>query len=137
MRLVKQENKLGCGVACIAAISGMSYKEVLKLFPQNKADTKGFICKEIIAVLKEKKFNYECKYLRPKLRNKIYKEGTIVFIQRSKRYPEGHYIARGDSGWMDPWINFPDKNIKAGLRKKLPGKPIYAILRTDYSNELK
>lgn len=32
---------------------------------------------------------------------------------------------------MDPWINFQkDKNVKnceAGFRKRLPGKPIYAI----------
>jgi len=64
----------------------------------------------------------------------MYEDGVIVFIKRSVRYPAGHYLARMNGQWMDPWINFPnDQNIKniknatSGFRKKLPGKPIYAL----------
>lgn len=41
--------------------------------------------------------------------------------------PFGHYLIRFNNQWIDPWINLPNKNIKAGFRKRLPGKPIYGI----------
>ncbi|MEM0476561.1 MAG: hypothetical protein QW367_02905 [Candidatus Aenigmatarchaeota archaeon] len=75
--------------------------------------------------------NVHYKYLKPKWRRKIYQEGTIVFIKRNKKYPYGHYLVRYKNLWMDPWINLlKEKRMekaKAGFRKRLPGKPIYAI----------
>ena len=68
------------------------------------------------------------------MRKKIYSPGVIVFIARSKQYPNGHFLSRVEKGWMDPWINFSKVNLmsmseaKAGIRKRLPGRPIYAIL---------
>ena len=127
MKLVKQENELGCGVACVAAILGRSYKNTQKLFPKNKSETHGFIYKEIVRALNNGGLKYEYKYIKPRLRVGIYEDRTIVFIQRSQKYPEGHYLVRARNKWMDPWINFPDKDRKAGFRKKLPGKAIYII----------
>jgi len=73
----------------------------------------------------------EYKYIKGKIRKKIYQDNTIVFIKRSKKYPYGHYLSRYKSSWMDPWINSKNdrkiKKIKAGFRKRLPGKAIYAI----------
>lgn len=130
MRLIKQENKLGCGVACVASILNLSYRNALKLFPKNRAEKHGFICKEIVQALGRGGLRYEYKYIKPRFENKIYGEDTVVFIQRSRKYPEGHYLVRKDRKWIDSWINFPNKKRRAGFRKKLPGRPIYAILNT-------
>ena len=47
---IRQENLMGCAVACVAFISGISYNDALDLFPQGpiKAETAGFICSEIV-----------------------------------------------------------------------------------------
>lgn len=128
---VVQRHELGCGIASTAFVLGRSYKQAVKLFDIKKATNLGFYCKDLIKALKDSTFDYEYKYLKPKLRRKIYQKGTIVFIERSKSYPVGHYLARGDGSWMDSWINLKtDKDIKnaqAGFRKRLPGKPIYAL----------
>lgn len=129
MRYVVQEDLIGCGVACVAAILGISYQRALSLFEngQKKADNRGFLCKEIVLAFKKKSLEYEYKYIKSKLRKKIYKQGTIVFLRRSIKYSEGHYVCRMGSSWMDPWINFPTTEKRAGLRKRLPEKPIYMI----------
>jgi hypothetical protein len=82
--------------------------------------------------LNELGLKYEYKYVNQKINKRLYKDGTIVFIKRCKRYPFGHYLIRHNNKWMDPWINLPfDKDIsnaKSGFRKRLPATPIYAIL---------
>lgn len=129
MKPIVQEDPLGCGVACMAAVLGVSYQESLNLFKngQKKAIEIGFFCKEIVVALKKKGLVYEYRYIKGKLRKKIYKQGTIVFLRRSKKYPSGHYLCRINNKWMDPWINFPNGNRKAGFRKRLPEKPTYII----------
>jgi hypothetical protein len=73
-------------------------------------------------------FNYSLKYVKRK-KSHIYPIGTIVFIGKTEVHPVGHYLLFTEKGWMDPWINFPRLNAKAGFRKKLPGKPVYAIVK--------
>lgn len=133
MRLIKQESEMGCGVACVASVLGLSYQSSLKLFKYGKlkANSSGFMCKEIVKALGKGGLKYEYKYIKLRIRNKIYREGTIVFLIKSKRYSFNHYLLRCSGGWMDPWVNFPDKKRRAGFRKKLPGKPIYVILRNE------
>lgn len=130
MTLIKQENSLGCGVACVASILNINYQDSLNLFKNGKmkANDTGFLCKEIVMALNKADLNYEYKYIKNKIKKRIYKPNTIVFLRRSKKYPLGHYLCRVNKKWMDPWINFPDKNLKAGYRAKLPETPIYAIL---------
>lgn len=127
---IKQEDKLGCAIACAAFLLNINYQDSLKLFKNGKykAKNKGFFCKDIIIVLKKAGLKYEYRYIKNKIRRKIYKPNTFVYIKKSKKYPQGHYLVRFDNKWMDPWINFPDENIKAGYRKRLPERPIYAIL---------
>ncbi|KKR77526.1 MAG: hypothetical protein UU22_C0042G0005 [Parcubacteria group bacterium GW2011_GWA2_40_8] len=127
MKLIKQENQMGCGIACAAVILNFSYKRTFKLFSLGKADFTGFTCKEIVDALKRGGLDYSYKYIKPRLKNIIYKEDTIVFIQRSNKYKHGHYLVRGRNIWMDPWINFPNANRRSGFRKRLPGKSIYVI----------
>ena len=132
MEVVVQEDPLGCGIACVAAVLMVSYQESLDLFDdgQRKAKEVGFFCKEIVMALKKRGLEYEYKYIKDKLRKRIYKKGTIVFLRRFKKYSSGHYLCRLNNKWMDPWINFPNENRKAGFRKRLPEKPIYIIYAT-------
>lgn len=78
--------------------------------------------------------NYIYKYVRPKIRKRIYQENAIVLVARSNRYPVGHYLVRYDNRWMDPWINLPKdnsiKNAKSGFRKRLPGRPMYVFFQS-------
>lgn len=130
MKAIKQEDPYGCGAACVASVLNISYQEVLNLFTDGRSKSRevGFYCREMVGALEKKGLTYEYRYIKKRIRNKIYRTGTIVFVQRSKRYPAGHYLARIDDKWMDPWINFPAINVKAGFRKRLPERPIYAIL---------
>ncbi len=132
MNTVVQKDVFGCGIACTASVLSLNYEKAKNLFSNFKrANNMGFLCKDIVAVLKKKSLAYEYKYIKSKIRRQIYKPGTIVFIARSKKYFAGHYLTRvSKMKWMDPWINFPSDitRAKSGFRKKLPGKPIYAIL---------
>lgn len=133
-KAVVQEDPSGCGVACVAFVLGLTYPAALKLFKKGeyKADNCGFYCQEMTEVLNNQGKDFELKYIKEKIKRKIYRDHTIIFIKRSKKYPAGHLLCRYKNIWMDPWINFQkNKNIKkaeAGFRKRLPGKPIYAIL---------
>lgn len=133
---ITQKDNLGCAVACAAFVLNKTYDEVKNDFKQNK---NGYLCKEIIAVLNKNGKNYVYGYLTQKLRRKVYKVGTMVFIKRSNKYPAGHYLARANNCWMDPWINFKkDKNInnaKSGFRKRLPGMPIYGLFQISIPNK--
>ena len=61
----------------------------------------------------------------------MYQPNAIVYVKKSKKYPAGHYLCRLGHKWMDPWINFPDRDIQAGFRRRLPGKPVYVIFPKD------
>lgn len=131
-QVVVQQHEYGCGVACVAFVAGVPYQKVVSVLGVKKAASSGFLCKELVTTLGGLGSSYEFKYIKPKLRKKIYQEGVIVFIKRSKCYPSGHYLARHNGQWMDPWIDLPfNKDIKqaqAGYRKRVPSRPIYAIL---------
>jgi hypothetical protein len=130
---IKQEDNFGCGVACVATLLGLSYQQTIRLFSRGRiqAKQKGFTCRELVKALNNCGKNYYYRYISSKIKPKIYQDKTIVFIKRSTLYPNGHYFCRINSLWMDPWINFREsKSIteaRAGFRKRLPGKPIYAI----------
>lgn len=133
MRPVAQQDLYGCGVACVAFILNISYKKSLSLFVTGKkrAATVGFHCKEIILVFKKSGLNYKLSYCGCKSKKNFYKNRTIVFIKRSKKYYSGHYLCSFEGKWMDSWINFPYEKRKAGFRKRLPGKSLYALLPSE------
>lgn len=131
LKSVTQEHAAGCGIATVSFITKQPYKKILGLLPKGKeyAKNRGFYCRELVGVLKKLGLNYEYFYINKRKRRQIYKTGTIVFIQKSRKDPLGHYLARTDGLWMDSWINYPNLiNVKSGFRKRLPGKPIYAIV---------
>lgn len=129
MKAVTQQDLYGCAVACVAFVLKISYLKSLSLFVlgKKKAATVGFYCKEIVSALKKKGLNYKLIYVGGKNKKNIYKNGTIVFIKKSKKYYSGHYLCRFEGKWMDSWINFPYEKRQAGFRKRLPGKLLYAI----------
>ncbi|MDP2671522.1 MAG: hypothetical protein Q8P13_03655 [bacterium] len=129
MKPIKQEDDFGCGVACVASILEIGYQSALSLFREGekKSQNTGFYCREIVEVLANQGLRYEYNYIKPKLRKRIYKEGEMVFLRRSKKYPEGHYLCRMGKRWMDPWLNFPVDKREAGFRQRLPEKPIYLL----------
>jgi len=90
---IRQEDSMGCGVACVAFIVGKSYKTTKNNLLKNrqKALKQGYLCKELVEALKRAGLTYTYHYLKHTLK---YKDSTIVFIKRSKRYPRGHYLVK-------------------------------------------
>ena len=130
---VAQKDLSGCGAACVAWILDISYDSALLLFKNGRkyAKFRGFTCKEIEQALQKRNLRYQHRYIGNKGIKPI-ENNSIVFIKRSKRYPLGHYLVKTNSGWMNPWINFPNiQEIKSGFRRKLPGKPIYIVFRAE------
>ena len=130
---VTQEDEFGCGIACVAFLLNIGYAEAAKQFEPEKARSLGFICRELTSVLNNNDQKYYYRYLKTRFLQRIYKEGTIVFIKKSERYPAGHYLVRANGCWMDPWLNYRiEADISkaiSGYRRRLPGKPIYALFK--------
>ena len=134
---ITQEFDYGCGIACFAFALGMTYKHAADHLGELQANSTRFWIKDFTAALNNSGMSYVSRHIKPPMLRKIYKEGTIVLIRRSKQYPTGHYLIRHRGHWMDPWINLAlDNDIrhaKSGFRKRLPGKPMYALLPQFYS----
>ena len=120
MKLVTQEHPMGCAVACVASLTGKTYRRALELFIHPEyASSRGYYCQEICDALSSAGYSYAWKKARPHLID----DRTIVFIARSKAYPQGHFLLKTKRGWMNPWGNYPCiKPAKALFQKDLPGK---------------
>lgn len=128
MIYVAQEHEYGCAVACVATILNSTYYDALELFSAKwNAVGTGFYCSDIVRAFKRAGKSYSYYYIKPHKTSLIYAEDTIVFVKRSLKYPAGHYLARKNYKWVDPWINFPSFPITSGPRISLPGIPIYAL----------
>ena len=131
---ITQEDSMGCGAACVAFATSTSYSKAVSILGQDKAKSVGFQLKDIVHALSQLGYIYQFKHVKPKMKQAIYKNGAIVFIKRSTKYPYGHYLIRHGDSWADPWINLVlDKNIvhaKSGYRKRLPGQAQWVILPT-------
>lgn len=133
MKPINQEDDFGCAVACIAFILNISYKETLGFFKDGQERVKNkanFYCPELVNILNSFDLNYDYEKINKINENKIYKEYSIVFIGKNKKYRYGHFLCRYNGLWMDSWINFPDNDRKAGFRKRLPEKPIYFVYKS-------
>lgn len=130
---ITQEFEYGCGIACLAFAAKMSYRQAVEFIGKEQSLSNRFWCKDLSLALNSLGLKYKHQYVKPHIRRKIYGEGTIVLIARSKHYPYGHYLIRHNGKWMDPWINLPvNKNIElatSGFRRRLPGRPMYIIAR--------
>jgi hypothetical protein len=125
---VKQEDELGCVIACVAFILNLTYKETIKLFENGKQRAKeipNFYCPEIVEILNQKGLCYAWIKLDKIPTN--YPDQSLVFIKANNKLPFGHFLVRHNNTWIDSWINLPSLNIQAGFRKNLPGVPSYLI----------
>jgi hypothetical protein len=124
MKIITQEHPMGCGVACVAAVAGVSYKDALAVVKAEHAIGRGFYCAELVRALKE--LGQDCSY-RKAAKEMEFPEGSIVFV-RSTRYPNGHYLVRFKDGWMNPWKNYPSiAPAEGGIDQDLPGIPLWVI----------
>jgi hypothetical protein len=129
VKLVSQRHDMGCGIACVASVACINYRSALKFFSEKYADTRGYYCRDVTRALKRSGFAYSHGKVTPSTRKYLRREGTIVFVRRSRRYPSGHYLVKSDCGWMNPWKNYPSLPVKAGFDKRLPGKAQWVIFR--------
>lgn len=132
MKAIKQEDGLGCAVACVAFVLSIPYSEALTLFADGKRRVKeeaNFYCPELVKILHNAGHNYSWKKLSKNNLELIKRDYSIIFIKKSKNHPYGHFLARYNEKWMDPWINLPERNIDAGFRNKLPGEPTYIVYK--------
>ena len=125
---VAQRHAMGCGVACVASVLGVSYDQSLQLFGEPKnAWTKGYSCKTIVQALSRggKKYRFRKAHAKDCEEN-LTEDGTIVFTDYKGQYPSGHYLVRIKGKWMNPWVNCPDMiPVRAGFVKELPARPIW------------
>ena len=128
---VTQELDYGCGVACFAFITNMTFQEAVIFLGKEYSIANGWRPSDLVAALNRFGLTYKNKYVRKK-EGVIYPTGTLVLIERSPQYPVGHYLVSHNNRWMDPWINLPDDaalaNAKSGFRSTLPGRPMYALV---------
>lgn len=128
---ITQEFDYGCGIACFAFALDITYEEAANLLGEKQALSERFWIKDLVKELNKHGKAYHAKHIKPSLKTRIYGEGVILLIRRSKRYPAGHYLIRHNNAWMDPWVNLSvNKDIskaRSGFRKRLPGNPMYAL----------
>lgn len=140
-RLQHQKDLNGCGIASLANLLGKDYEVIKKDF-ERKFYTieRGVKIFDIVNYLKTKRINYKSKFFNQNKKREFNKKegdryskiiGSITLIVKDRKYPVGHYLLRVKNGWVDPWYNLPNRNIKAGLRKRLPGNPWYVLYPLD------
>jgi hypothetical protein len=130
MQAVPQEHAMGCAVACVATRLRATYSSALALFgnPEN-AWGRGYYCAEIAAALSGAGLAYEYAAFDPDRHSVLLEtEGTIAFVAPSAIYPAGHYLVRGPSGWMNPWLNYPRMvPVEAAFQENLPGEVSFLL----------
>lgn len=121
-RLVSQQDEWGCGIACVASLTGLSYKEARSRLEARKGNpidtgTPGLELEPIIDVLRDAGIT-----MVQQVGAKRWPSGTIAFLSEEwGRYRgTGHYLLRTDDGWMDPWANLDEGRPRAGYLDRLP-----------------
>lgn len=119
MKPVAQEDGLGCAVACVAFVLNIPYPQAVNLFQDGQRRVKeeaNFYCPEIVKILNTHGKNYKWKKLPQGVKEEEIEELSIVFVDRSKKLPFGHFLTKYKNQWMDPWINVPATPIRAEFR---------------------
>ena len=133
---ITQETDYGCGVACFAFTTNLTFTQAAKYLGKTGTTSEGVPLQHLLLAMNNYGLNYVCKYVKPHLLDRIEEEGTIILTKRSTDYPVGHYLVRHEGMWMDPWINMLEsrtvEHARSGLRKELPGKPMYAIFPVEF-----
>ncbi len=130
---IVQEDEFGCGAACVAYVVGTTYQQTVQQLGTDEASTKGYYCRELKETLAAYGQDYSYCYAKEDTIKLARREGSIVYIRKSKAYPAGHYLVFTGGCWMDPWINFcHNKDVRfavSGYRVRLPGKIQYILYK--------
>lgn len=123
--LVSQNvDEWGCGVACVASLTGTPYAEAKERLETTKGSgidvrPKGLELHDIARALQ----TYG-KYVVADWHERdpaSYPNGTIVCVgDKDATRDSHHYMLKTPSGWMDPWHNMDKKPRKAGFRQTYP-----------------
>ncbi len=134
MRLTKQEDPMGCGIACVAFVLGISYMEATKLFTlPEKRKTLGYRSSELREALKRGGYDSFSRYTG-RIENLEINKGDIVYVKKCKLFPFGHYLVKTDGGYMDPFVNMTEVSgdytkAGAGIRTVLSEQITMVIKR--------
>lgn len=113
---VTQEDSLGCGVACVAFVLGITYQEAKKFFDPKRIESADTYCPDIQKALKMGGLVYDW----DRYKGGEIPDYSILFIGKSDYYKEGHYVVRVANKWMNPWIDgSPVENAVSGFQKTL------------------
>lgn len=120
---------MGCALACIAYLSGKTYQDVLSITRNPEgAWTIGYYNDEIVETLEKLGLK---NYVGDEISDndkRINLNNIIVFCDRCTDLPEGHFLAKKNGKWMNPWINMPNiAPAKSGFTETLPSKPSWII----------
>lgn len=128
---ITQEMPNGCGIACFAFVTGLTYKQAESFLGEAQAKSNRFIVKHFREELNRFGLNYVVKHIRPH-QGVDPVENMIVLLRRSKQFPVGHYLAYHAGKWMDPRINLEHDRMfqdpQSGFRDVLPGEVMYALI---------
>lgn len=122
LKPIPQEHAMGCGLACVAFLVGISYQRVVSLDDEpRRAWTRGYYCPELVELLSRLGRKYKWRAVTRRLRSIQIPNGSIVFVERSEEWPEGHYFVKvAENKYMNPWVNSPSiKSVRAGFQKKV------------------
>ena len=103
--LVRQEQAMGCGIACIASLLGITYWEAVERWGRCDCQ-RGFDRKEMAQILAA--IGHPARRIPPTAATvESLPVGTIVFLSYTRGWYRrfGHYLLRTKQGWMDPWGN--------------------------------
>jgi hypothetical protein len=128
---VTQKHGMACGLACVSFIAKVPYDVLLRSVTAEQLHNKGFYCPELVDLLRQHGLHYGWKKLAESERDRDFSNGDIVYVEKSSSLPNGHFLAKSASGWMDPWINLAtEKNLsraESGFRAELPGRADYLV----------
>ena len=125
-----QEHAMGCGLACVAFLTGKSYRHVLRQVDNPAyAWTRGFYCPELVALLAGFNLHYTWRKVKSSEIIESFPNGAILFIKPGVKYPNGHFVVKvAARRYMNPWSNFPSiRNAKASFQSRIDGVS-YAVL---------
>lgn len=121
-RLVTQQDEWGCGIACVASLLAISYRDARARLERCKnaginEKPEGLTLSPIYKVIRDAGYKVTKPY-----KARSYPIGTITLLTSSfGRYKgSGHYMLLTARGWMDPWYNINRRPRKAGYRSLLP-----------------
>lgn len=129
---ITQKHDMACGLACVCYVANEPYDNLASKQSDERLNIAGFCCPELVELLNGLGQRYAWKKLSESERDSEFSIGDIVFVEPSSYLPYGHFLAKTEDGWMDPWINLnpedPDvSKARAGIRETLPGRAEYLV----------